>query len=284
MSGVPRCFRYDLADHVATITFDRADKLNAFNFAMAIDLIGLIDRADRDDAVRAIILTGEGRVFCAGADLSGTGSSFTDRDGPGSEGFRDFGGFITLRLFDCNKPVIIAFNGPAAGMGVTMALAADYRLASTTAKFALPFVRRGIVPESCSSWFLPRLVGMPQALDWMLTGRTFSAEEAMGAGLVRSLHAPEQLFGAAQHIAQEISTHGAPVSVALTRRMLWRMAGADHPMQAHRLESRALGARFGTADTREGMTSFLEKRPPRFTGQVSTDLPDGYPWWPDEVF
>jgi enoyl-CoA hydratase/carnithine racemase len=284
MGGVPSGFRYDLADHVATITFDRADKLNTFTRTMAMDLTGLIDRADRDDAVRAIILTGEGRIFCAGADLAGAGSSFTDEHGPGSDGFRDFGGFITLRLFDCNKPVIIAFNGPAAGMGVTMALAADYRVASTTAKFALPFVRRGIVPESCSSWFLPRLVGLPQALDWMLTGRTFGAEEALAGGLVRSLHPPEEVIDVAQHIAQEISTHGAPVSVAMTRRMLWRMAGADHPMQAHRLESRAVGARFGTADTREGMTSFLEKRLPHFTGQVSTDLPDGYPWWADEVF
>jgi enoyl-CoA hydratase/carnithine racemase len=280
MSEDPPFFRTDIADHVATITFDRAEKLNAFTRAMAMDLTALIDRVDRDDAVRAIILTGAGRAFCAGADLSGTGSSFTGADGADGEAFRDFGGFITLRLFDCHTPVIVAFNGPAAGMGVTMALAADYRVASTTAKFALPFVRRGIVPESCSSWFLPRLVGLPQALDWMLSGRTFGAEEALAAGLVRSLHAPDDLADAAQHIAREIAAQGAPVSVALTRRMLWQMAGASHPMEAHRIESRALAARFGTADTREGMASFLEKRAPHFEGRVSADMPADYPWWP----
>lgn len=284
MSPDPPFFRTTLTDHVATITFDRADERNAFTRAMALDLTALIDRADRDDDVRAIILTGEGRTFCVGADLSGTGTSFTDKDEPRSDGFRDFGGFITLRLFDCHKPVIVAFNGPAAGMGVTMALAADYRIASTTAKFALPFVRRGIAPESCSSWFLPRLVGLPQALDWMLTGRTFGTEEALAGGLVQSLHAPEALAEAARHIAREITVQGAPVSVALTRRMIWRMAGAAHPIEAHRLESRALAARLGTADVREGMASFLEKRPPRFEGRVPADLPDDYPWWPSTDF
>ena len=280
MRNDPPFFRSAIADHVATITFDSADRLNAFTPAMATDLTALIDRAERDDAVRAIFLTGAGRAFCAGADLAGTGSAFTDADGPGSGGFRDFGGLITLRLFDCHKPVIAAFNGPAAGMGVTMALAADYRIASTTAKFAMPFVRRGIVPESCSSWFLPRLVGLPQALDWMLSGRTFGAEEALAAGLVRSLHAPDAVLDAARGIAREIAAQGAPVSVALTRRMLWQMAGAAHPMDAHRIESRALAARFGTADTREGMASFLEKRAPRFAGRVSADMPADYPWWP----
>jgi len=284
MHDDPPFFRSAIAEHVATITVDRADRLNAFTRAMAMDLTALIDRADWDDAVRAIILTGAGRAFCAGADLSGTGSAFTDADGPDPGGFRDFGGMITLRLFDCHKPVIAAFNGPAAGMGVTMALAADYRIASTTARFALPFVRRGIVPESCSSWFLPRLVGLPQALDWMLSGRTFGAEEALAAGLVRSLHAPDALPDAARAIASGIAAQGAPVSVALTRRMLWRMAGAAHPMDAHRIESRALAARFGTADTREGMASFLEKRAPLFAGRVSADMPADYPWWPSADF
>ncbi len=279
MNVDPPFFRTELADHVVTITFDRADKLNAFTRDMATDLTTLIDRADEDDAVRAIILTGAGRAFCAGADLSGPGTSFTDASGPDKETFRDFGGLITLRLFDCNKPVIVAFNGPAAGMGVTMALAADYRIASTSAKFALPFVRRGIVPESCSSWFLPRLVGLPQALDWMLSGRTFGAEEALAGGLVRSLHAPEELLDAAQQIARDIATQGAPVSVALTRRMLWRMTGADHPIDAHRIESRALAARLGTPDVREGVASFVEKRLPRFAQRVPSDLPDDFPWW-----
>lgn len=284
MAADPPFFRYAVGDHVATITFDRPDKLNAFTRAMAIDLTTLIDRADGDDEVRAIILIGEGRAFCAGADLSGTGSSFGDPEGPDIGTFRDFGGFITLRLFECHRPVIVAFNGPAAGMGVTLSLAADYRLAATGAKFALPFVRRGIVPESCSSWFLPRLVGLPQALDWMLSGRTFGADEALAGGLVRSLHAPEELLDAARHIAIGIATHAAPVSVALTRQMLWRMTGAAHPMDAHRIESRALAARFGTADTREGMASFLDKRPPRFAGRASADLPEDYPWWPPTPF
>ena len=285
MNDDPPFFRYALDDHVVTITFDRADKLNAFTRTMAGDLVSLIDRADRDEDVRAIILTGAGRAFCAGADLSG-GSSFGDpsHETGNQEIWRDFGGLITLRLFDCLKPVIVAFNGPAAGMGVTMALAADYRLATTTAKFALPFVRRGIVPESCSSWFLPRLVGLPQALDWMLSGRTFTAEEALAGGLVRSLHPPDDLMDAARSIAQLIATDGAPVSVALTRQMLWHMAGATHPMDAHQIESKALFQRFGSADTREGMASFIEKRPAQFPGRVPSDLPDGFPWWPGHPF
>ena len=285
MNNNPPFFRYELEDHVVTITFDRVDKLNAFTRVMAGNLVGLIDRADRDEAVRAIILTGAGRAFCAGADLSG-GTSFGAPPDEASQqdAWRDFGGLITLRLFDCLKPVIVAFNGPAAGMGVTLALAADYRLATTTAKFALPFVRRGIVPESCSSWFLPRLVGLPRALDWMLSGRTFGAEEALVGGLVRSLHAPDELMDAARSIARPIATEGAPVSVALTRQMLWHMAGAAHPMDAHRIESKALFQRFGSADTREGMASFIEKRPPQFPGRSPSDLPDGFPWWPDPPF
>ncbi|HET8611548.1 MAG TPA: enoyl-CoA hydratase-related protein [Sphingomonas sp.] len=271
-------FRYVLADHIATITIDRADKLNAFTRLMAEDLTALIDRADGDDDIRAIIITGAGRVFCAGADLSGANTSFTEEAAGPSPDFRDFGGLITLRLFDCLKPAIIAFNGPAVGMGATLALAADYRIASTTARFAFPFVRRGIAPESCSSWFLSRLVGLPQALDWMLTGRTFDADEALARGLVRSLHPPDELPGAARRIAEEIAAQGAPISVAITRRLLWRMAGSPHPLDAHRFESSALASRFGTPDVREGVASFLEKRAPRFTGRVSTDLPDDSFW------
>jgi enoyl-CoA hydratase/carnithine racemase len=286
VSENPAFLRYERTDHIATITFDRTEKLNAFTRGMALDLVDLIARADQDDEVRVLILTGAGRAFCAGADLSGTGSSFADPGQPAqsAEAPRDFGGFVTLRLFDCLKPVIVAFNGSAAGMGVTLTLAADYRLASTTAKFALPFVRRGIVPESCSSWFLPRLVGLPQALDWMLTGRTFDAEEALAGGLVRSLHAPGSLADAARILAREIAEQGAPVSVALTRQLLWRMMGAPHPMEAHRVESRALAERFGTADVREGMASFLEKRAPSFRSRVPADLPAGYPWEPPTVF
>lgn len=281
--------RYEVVEGIATITFDRPDKLNAFTRAMTTDLVALIDRVDADDAVRALILTGEGRAFCAGADLGASDSTFAEKADKrpidwSDEATRDFGGYITLRLFNCLKPVIVAFNGSAAGMGVTMALAADFRIASTTAKFALPFTRRGIVPESASSWFLPRIVGIATALDWVLSGRTFTAEEAMASGLVRSLHAPDELLAAARAIALGIATQAAPVSVALSRQMLWRMLGADHPMDAHRIESRGVLSRARMADVREGVASFLEKRAPGFTDRVSNDMPDFFPWWEEPTY
>lgn len=285
----PEHFRFDVADGVAIITIDRADRLNAFTRPMAKDLVALFDRVDRDDAVRAVILTGEGRAFCAGADLSPGQSSLSsaapndpvDWSDPAT---RDFGGLITLRIYDCLKPVIVAFNGSAAGMGVTMALAADFRLASEEAKFALPFVRRGIVPESASSWFLPRIVGIAQALEWTLTGATFPAQEALRAGLVRSLHPPEGVLPAALALAQQIATHSAPVSVALTRQMLWRSLGMAHPMEAHRIESRGIHARARAADVREGVASFLEKRAPTFPDRVTEDMPSFSPWWDEAVY
>jgi len=293
----PPGFRYEVGDHIAVIRFDRPDKLNAFTRTMAIDLVGLIDRADNDDAVRALILTGEGRAFCAGADLSSEGSSLSGKAAPAptplkadgsidwsDESTRDFGGYITLRLFDCRKPVIVAFNGAAAGMGVTMALAADFRIASTSAKFALPFVRRGIVPESASSWFLPHIVGITRALDWTLTGRTFAAPEALEAGLVSALHEPDALMPAALAIARGIADNAAPVSVALTRQMLWRMMSADHPMAAHRIESRGIFSRARARDVKEGVASFIEKRAPDFADRVSTDMPDFFPWWDEPGF
>jgi enoyl-CoA hydratase/carnithine racemase len=285
----PEHFRFDVADGVAIITIDRADRLNAFTRPMAKDLVALFDRVDRDDAVRAVILTGEGRAFCAGADLSPGQSSLSsaapndpvDWSDPAT---RDFGGLITLRIYDCLKPVTVAFNGSAAGMGVTMALAADFRLASEEAKFALPFVRRGIVPESASSWFLPRIVGIAQALEWTLTGATFPAQEALRAGLVRSLHPPEGVLPAALALAQQIATHSAPVSVALTRQMLWRSLGMAHPMEAHRIESRGIHARARAADVREGVASFLEKRAPTFPDRVMEDMPSFFPWWDEAVY
>ncbi|SER71302.1 crotonase/enoyl-CoA hydratase family protein [Sphingobium sp. YR768] len=285
----PEHFRFDVADGVAIITIDRADRLNAFTRPMAKHLVALFDRVDRDDAVRAVILTGEGRAFCAGADLSPGQSSLSsaapndpvDWSDPAT---RDFGGLITLRIYDCLKPVIVAFNGSAAGMGVTMALAADFRLASEEAKFALPFVRRGIVPESASSWFLPRIVGIAQALEWTLTGATFPAQEALRAGLVRSLHPPEGVLPAALALAQQIATHSAPVSVALTRQMLWRSLGMAHPMEAHRIESRGIHARARAADVREGVASFLEKRAPTFPDRVMEDMPSFFPWWDEAVY
>ncbi len=280
----PAHFLFDVADGVATITIDRADRLNAFTRAMALDLTALFDRVDHDDAVRAVVLTGAGHAFCAGADLSPGQSSLSsaqpDDVGDWSDpATRDFGGLITLRIYDCLKPVIVAFNGSAAGMGVTMALAADFRLASDQAKFALPFVRRGIVPESASSWFLPRIVGIAQALEWTLTGATFPAQEALRAGLVRSLHPADDVLPAALALARQIARQGAPVSVALTRQMLWRALGMAHPMDAHRIESRGIYARARAADVREGVASFLEKRDPLFADRVTDAMPSFFPWW-----
>jgi enoyl-CoA hydratase/carnithine racemase len=278
---------YTVADGVATVTLNRPEQLNAFTGTMMRELIDAVDRVDADDAVRALVVTGAGRGFCAGADLSSGGETFsrggsdvqTDVGVP-----RDGGGLVTLRLFDCTKPVIGAINGPAVGVGVTMTLPMDVRLASTAARFGFVFARRGIVPEACSSWFLPRLVGISQAAEWCYTGRVFPAQEALDGGLVRSLHAPDELLPAAYALAREIADNTAPVSVALTRRMLWRMLGADHPMEAHRVDSRGILARGASADAREGVTSFLEKRPAAFADRVSDGLPDVFPGWEDPTF
>jgi enoyl-CoA hydratase/carnithine racemase len=276
--------RWDQDGPVAIITFDRPDALNAFTRAMAKDFIALIERADTDDTVRAVIVTGAGRAFCAGADLKAKALAPVDDGDRAAAVERDFGGLVTLRMFDALKPVLFAINGPAAGMGVTMALAADIRMASTTAKFALPFVRRGIVPESASAWFLPRIVGIARALEWMMRGGSFGAEEALQGGLVRSLHAPEELMPAALELARDIADNASPVSVAMTRQMLWRMLSADHPMDAHRIESHLLHARKRGADVGEGISSFLEKRQPHFPDSVSKDMPEGFPWWDSPSF
>ncbi len=284
MNAVPEYFGFDLRDHVATILIDRPDRLNAFTRSMARDLVGMFDRIDADDNIRVVIMTGAGRAFCAGADLSPAGSSLsTPQPNRGEPDWsdpenRDFGGLISLRIYDCLKPVIVAFNGSAAGMGVTMALAADFRLAAQGVKFALPFTRRGIVPESASSWFLPRIVGLPTALEWMLTGATFPASEALAKGLVRSLHPADELIPAARALAATISANAAPVSVALTRQMLWQSMGMLHPMEAHRIESRGIHARARAGDMAEGVDSFLAKRMPDFPDRVSRDMPDFFPW------
>lgn len=281
MTGQGEGMRIERDGSVATIILDRPDKLNAMTRTMAAALVSLIDGIDSDDSIRAVILTGEGRAFCAGADLSPGQSSLSPiaegEDAPfdwANPNHRDFGGVITLRLFDCLKPVIVAFNGPAAGVGVTMTLATDFRIASHSAKFVLPFTRRGIVPESASSWFLPRLVGIAKALDWTIRGATVSAEEALASGLVSALHAPDALVPAARTIADEIVRETAPVSVALTRRMLWRGLAADHPADMHRIESRGIFARSRSADMREGVASFLEKRAPHFPDCLSDCLED----------
>jgi enoyl-CoA hydratase/carnithine racemase len=279
---------YDVADRVATITLNRPEQLNAFTNTMMRELIDAFDRVDADDEVRAVIVTGAGRGFCAGADLSGGGETFS---GGGSDEKtavpgvpRDGGGMVTLRIFECTKPVIGAINGPAVGVGVTMTLPMDIRLASETAKIGFVFARRGIVPEACSSWFLPRLVGISQAAEWCYTGRVFGADEALRGGLVRSVHAPDELLPAARAIAAEIAEHTSPVSVALTRQMLWRMLGADHPMEAHRVDSRGIAERGRSADSREGVLSFLEKRPPAFPVKVSDGLPAIFPDWENPKF
>ena len=278
---------YEVSEQIATITLNRPDKLNSFTNRMLKEIIAAFDESDADDNVRAVIVTGSGRAFCAGADLSGGGETFAKggSDVKAKTGvMRDGGGLVSLRIFESKKPVIGAINGAAVGVGVTMTLPMDIRLASTTSKFGFVFAKRGIVPEAASSWFLPRIVGISQATEWCFTGRMISADEAKEGRLVRSVHAPEDLLPAARAIAREIAENTAPVSVALSRQMLWRMLGADHPMQAHRVDSRAINSRGASDDAREGVMSFLEKRPANFPVKVSDGLPDVFPDWQDPQF
>jgi enoyl-CoA hydratase/carnithine racemase len=275
--------RYEVADRVLTITLNRPDRLNAWTPTMQRELIAALDAADADDEVRAIVFTGEGRGYCAGADLEGGGSTFDWREREGDVP-RDGGGTFTLRLFDCTKPTIAAINGPAVGVGITMTLAMDVRMAADDAKMGFVFARRGIVPEACSSWFLPRIVGIGQAMEWVATGRVFPATEALDGGLVRSLHPKDELLAAANALAREIADNTAPVSVAMARRLLWTMLGADHPMDAHRADSRAMFARGQSADAVEGVTAFLEKRPAEFPDRVSDGLPEIFPGREEPAF
>jgi enoyl-CoA hydratase/carnithine racemase len=278
---------YRVTDRVATITLDRPERLNAFTGRMLHELLDAFDRSDADDEVRAVVVTGRGRGFCAGADLSGGAETFS---GGGSDVMtdvgvpRDGGGLVSLRIFRSSKPVIGAINGPAVGVGITMTLPMDIRLASEQARIGFVFARRGIVPEACSSWFLPRLVGIQQAAEWVFTGRVFTASEALAGGLVRSVHPADELLPAAYELAAEIAEHTAPVSVALSRQMLWRMLCADHPMMAHRADSRGILERGGSADAREGVSSFLEKRSPSFPDRVSDGLPEVFPSWIEPDF
>jgi len=279
---------YAVEDQIATITLDRPEQLNAFTARMMHEMISAFDETDADDNVRAVIVTGRGRGFCAGADLSGGGESFAHGGGGDAAGpqsvVRDGGGLLTLRIFASKKPVIAAINGPAVGVGVTMTLPMDIRLASENAKLGFVFARRGIVPEACSSWFLPRIVGMSQAAEWVYTGRVFPVSEALRAGLLRSVHPPDELLPAAHEIAAEIAENTSPVSVALSRQMMWRMLTVDHPMQAHRVDSRGINSRGASEDAREGVVSFLEKRAPNFPLKVSSDLPDIFPNWEEPEF
>jgi enoyl-CoA hydratase/carnithine racemase len=281
---------YDVADGIATITLHRPEKMNAFTGRMMSEMIDAFDRIDTDDDVRAVIVTGHGdRAFCAGADLTpeGGGQVFANRgevDSLSDERVRDGGGLLTLRIYECKKPVIAAVNGAAVGVGVTMQLPMDIRLASDTARFGFVFARRGIVPEAASSWFLPRLVGMQQALDWCYTGRVFDAQEALKGGLVRSVHPAGELLAEAHRLAREIADNTAPVSIALTRHMLWRNSAQAHPMEAHKVDSRAIYRRARSGDAKEGIASFLEKRAPDYPDKVSSDMPDFFPWWEEALY
>jgi enoyl-CoA hydratase/carnithine racemase len=277
--------RYDLVDGVVTITLNRPDRLNAFNEVMMNEIIAACDAIDADDAVRAVIVTGEGRGFCAGADLAAGGATFdaAARGRSVEQVNRDGGGLVSLRIFALTKPIIAAINGPAVGVGITMTLPMDVRLAAESAKIGFVFARRGIVPEACSSWFLPRLVGISQAAQWCYSGRVFDAAEAAAGGLVQ-LVPDAELLSRAGEIAREIAVHAAPVSVSLTRQMLWRGLTFDHPMDAHRADSRAIQALGRMADAKEGVSSFLEKRDPAWRLAPSTDTPDIFPFWEDPQF
>jgi enoyl-CoA hydratase/carnithine racemase len=289
--------KYEVADQILTITLNRPDKLNAFNGVMLKEMIEALDAADADDNVRAVIITGAGRGFCAGADLSSGADTF-DRDirrGPvkrlangkvdyGDAAVRDGGGQLTLRIFKCLKPVIAAVNGPAVGIGVTMQLAMDIRIASVDARFGFVFSQRGIVPEAASSWFLPRIVGISQALEWCYTGRVFPAQEALAGRLVSKVVPTDELLPTARALAREIAAKTAPVSIALIRQMMWRMLGADDPMEAHKVDSRGIYARGRSDDVKEGVVSFLEKRPANFRNKVSSDMPDYFPWWREREY
>ena len=281
---------YDVADNIATITINRPEKMNAFTATMIKEMTDAFDRIDADDDVRAVVVTGSGdRAFCAGADLTpddgyqpfASSEPVKDYSDPR---VRDGGGLLILRIYQCLKPVIGAINGAAVGVGATMLLPMDMRLSSESARFGFVFARRGIAPDGAASWFLPNLVGRAQALEWCLTGRIFDAEEALNGGLVRSLHKPEELLPAAYALAREIVDNTAPVSIAVTRQMLWQLTTAAHPMEAHKVDSRIIYNRAKSGDAKEGIASFLEKRSPVYPDKVSSDLPDCFPWWEEPVY
>ncbi|MFL1407327.1 crotonase/enoyl-CoA hydratase family protein [Marinobacter sp. M1N3S26] len=281
----------DISGGIATITLNRPDRMNAFTLTMMEELITAFDHTDANDDVRAVIVTGAGKAFCAGADLSGGGETFDykaqsgNAPDPLANGVnRDGGGMVSLRIFRSLKPVIGAINGAAVGVGATMSLAMDMRLASEKARYGFVFARRGIVPEAASSWFISRAVGLSTALEWCMSGRLINADELEKRGLIRSVHAPDDLYPAAVALAREIADNTAPVSVAMTRQMLWRMAGASHPMEAHQLDSRAIQARGASADAKEGVESFLEKRAAEYPNRVSTDMPTFFEWQGEPEF
>lgn len=277
---------YDVEDNILTITLNRPDKLNAFTEQMRSEVMDALDKADADDEVKAIIFTGAGRGYCAGADLSRGGGTFdySKRGYEPGEVVRDGGGLMTLRIYQCMKPVIGAINGPAVGVGSTMQLPMDIRIASEKARFGFVFAQRGVVPEACSSYFLPRLVGISQALDWAFSGRVFEADEALAGGLVKEVVPHDDLIPRARAIAKSYMERSSAVSVAMIRAMFWRTLAADHPMEAHQLDSRGMVAMGAAADAQEGVSSFLEKRAPKFSMKPSKDMPAFYPWWDEPEF
>jgi len=274
---------YEVEDNILTITLNRPERLNAFNGQMSSEVHNALDRADADDNVKAIIFTGSGRGFCAGADLSSGNETF-DYESDGRGIHPDGGGVLTLRLFECLKPIISACNGPAVGVGATMQCAMDIRMASEKARYGFVFSKRGIVPEACSSWFLPRCVGINTALEWAYSGRIFDAQEALEKRFVRSVHKENDLMPAARDLAHEFAEQTSSISVAMIRHMMWKMLGADHPMEAHQIDSRGVYFTGKSADAHEGVQSFLEKRPAEFSGKVSTDMPEFFPWWEQRKF
>ncbi len=278
--------KYEVNERILTITLNRPEKLNAFTNDMGNELIEAFDRADQDDEVRVVIVTGAGRGFCAGSDLSGGSNTFDSatRRNETIEEHRDAGGVGTLRIYEMKKPIIAAINGPAVGVGITMTLPMDIRIASSAAKMGFVFARRGITAEACSSWFLPRIVGISRAAEWVLTGRVFPAQEALEGGLVSRVVNPDELMPTVIKLAREIADNTSAVSVALSRQLLWRMLGADHPMEAHKIDSKCIYYMGKSPDSYEGVISFLEKRPAQFTMKPSADMPPFYPWWKERPF
>ena len=278
-----KSIQYKVSDQILTIVLNRPDRLNAVTDEMLKEMIDAFDQADRDDQVRVIIVTGAGRAFCAGADLDKKGDTWAYHSEKIEE-HRDSGGLVALKIFEIKKPVIAAINGPAVGFGITMTLPMDIRIASETARMGFAFTRRGIVPDACCTWFLPRIVGINRAAEWTLTGRVFSAQEALQNGLVSRVEPQERLIKTAQEIAREIADNTSAVSIALTRQLLWRMLGENHPMEAHKIDSKCMYYMGKSPDSSEGVMSFLEKRPPMFKMKPSSDMPDFYPWWRNPPF
>ena len=281
---------YSVDDRILTLTLNRPDRMNAFTGRMADELLDAFDKADADDSIKVVIVTGAGRAFCAGADLErggetwGKHSDYIAAQAETKKYVGDGGGQVTRRIYDFNKPVIAAINGPAVGVGLTMTLAMDIRLVVSNTKLGFVFAGRGIVPEACSTWFLPRLVGISKALEWCYSARVFRSEEALEAGLVRSIHLPDELMAAARGLAKEFIDNSSAVSIALIRQMMWRMLSAPHPIDAHELDTIALATLGKSADAKEGITAFLEKRPADFKDRVSSDMPKFFPWWTDRQF